>query len=225
MQKVSLILACLACTCNGVRTDHRPHAAPSLFDEADFTEVTPSVISLAEVDESVESKASPFKALAFLLLATGSTAFQPGPVFRVGHPMTFAATAHAPEVSPNMMFGWGGGGKKAEPAGSTGNSREDDFQRRQQKLQDRRDKATSQPKGTVEVTFPQKGNKVVMAKQGEDIAAVARRAGLRVKFDCKNGRCGTCQVRLNGRAAAKVCQGAKIPGGATRKLKITLDNP
>jgi len=41
----------------------------------------------------------------------------------------------------------------------------------------------------------------------------------------QNGRCGTCQVRLNGRSAAKVCQGAKIPGGATRKLKITLDNP
>lgn len=41
----------------------------------------------------------------------------------------------------------------------------------------------------------------------------------------QNGRCGTCQVRLNGRAAAKVCQGAVIPGGATRKLTLTLDNP
>eukprot|EP00965_Chrysotila_dentata_P215232 6188646-Pleurochrysis_carterae.AAC.1 len=41
----------------------------------------------------------------------------------------------------------------------------------------------------------------------------------------QNGRCATCQVRLNGRAAAKICQGATIPGGATRKLKVTLDNP
>ena len=40
----------------------------------------------------------------------------------------------------------------------------------------------------------------------------------------QNGRCATCQVRLNGRSAAKVCQGATIPGGATRKLSITLDN-
>ena len=37
--------------------------------------------------------------------------------------------------------------------------------------------------------------------------------------------CATCQVRLNGRAAAKICQGATVPGGAVRKLKITLDNP
>ena len=75
------------------------------------------------------------------------------------------------------------------------------------------------------MTFPQKGNKVVYAQQGDNIGKVAAKAGLRIKFDCKNGRCGTCQVRLNGRAAAKVCQGATIPGGATRKLKITLDNP
>lgn len=50
-------------------------------------------------------------------------------------------------------------------------------------------------------------------------------AGVRIKFDCKNGRCGTCTVRLNGRAAAKICQGARIPGGATKSLSITLDNP
>ena len=34
-----------------------------------------------------------------------------------------------------------------------------------------------------------------------------------------------CQVRINGRSAAKVCQGAKVPGGATRKITLTLDNP
>lgn len=101
---------------------------------------------------------------------------------------------------------------------------EKDFAQRQAKLADRRALAAKQPKGQVEVTFPQKGNKVVLAKQGEPIGAVVKRAGLRVKFDCKNGRCGTCQVRLNGRAAAKICQGATIPGGATRKLKLTLDN-
>ena len=49
-------------------------------------------------------------------------------------------------------------------------------------------------------------------------------AGVRIKFDCKNGRCGTCQVRINGRSAAKVCQGAKIPGGATKRITLTVDN-
>ena len=81
------------------------------------------------------------------------------------------------------------------------------------------------PKGQVEVTFPQKGGKVVKAMQGDALGAVCKKAGVRIKFDCKNGRCGTCQVRINGRSAAKVCQGAKVPGGATRKITLTLDNP
>lgn len=45
--------------------------------------------------------------------------------------------------------------------------------------------ASTAPKGQVEVTFPQKGNKVVMAQQGEPIGKVVSRAGMRVKFDCK----------------------------------------
>ena len=82
--------------------------------------------------------------------------------------------------------------------------------RRQEKLAARKATASTQPKGTVEVTFPQKGNKKVTAKQGEPLGKVIQRAGMRVKFDCKNGRCATCQVRLNGRASAKVCQGATV---------------
>ena len=136
---------------------------------------------------------------------------------------------------------------------SSPQARDADLERRQGKLAERQAKAKEIPKGSVEVTFPQKGNKVVIAKQGEPLGKVIGRGGLKVKFDCKvscahsrskiapahpltsrpfsrcagsqNGRCGTCQVRLNGRAAAKVCQGATVPGGATRKLKITLDNP
>ena len=69
------------------------------------------------------------------------------------------------------------------------------------------------PKGQVEVTFPQKGNKVVTAMQGDPIGKVCQKAGVRVKFDCKNGRCGTCEVSINGRSKAKVCQGAKVPSG------------
>ena len=45
--------------------------------------------------------------------------------------------------------------------------------------------AASQAKGQVECSFPQKGNKKVMAKQGEPLSKVVSRGGLRVKFDCK----------------------------------------
>jgi len=129
-------------------------------------------------------------------------------------PSVAPSPASTRAVAPTMQFGWGGGG-----------ARDADLARRQDKLDARKKKAAEIPKGSVEVTFPQKGNKMVIAKQGENIGKVAQRAGLRIKYDCKNGRCATCQVRLNGRATEKVCQGAKIPGGATRKLSITLDNP
>eukprot|EP00636_Phaeomonas_parva_P001821 CAMPEP_0118887958 /NCGR_PEP_ID=MMETSP1163-20130328/25477_1 /TAXON_ID=124430 /ORGANISM="Phaeomonas parva, Strain CCMP2877" /LENGTH=114 /DNA_ID=CAMNT_0006826517 /DNA_START=27 /DNA_END=371 /DNA_ORIENTATION=- len=71
----------------------------------------------------------------------------------------------------------------------------------------------------VEVTWENNG-KTVTANQGEPIANVARRAGVKIKYDCKKGRCGSCEVRLNGRASAKVCQGATIPFGPSKKLKI-----
>uniref|UniRef100_A0A7R9YBE8 2Fe-2S ferredoxin-type domain-containing protein n=1 Tax=Pinguiococcus pyrenoidosus TaxID=172671 RepID=A0A7R9YBE8_9STRA len=71
----------------------------------------------------------------------------------------------------------------------------------------------------VEVTFTDNG-KTVLATQGEPIGNVAKRAGVRIQFDCKKGRCGTCEVRLNGRASAKICQGAKIPMGPAKKLSI-----
>ena len=122
-------------------------------------------------------------------------------------------------AAPAMFFG---SKPKNEP--SIKDAREADFQRRQDKLAQRKAGAAA-VKGQVDVTFPQKGNKVVTAKQGEPLGKVISRAGLRVKFDCKNGRCATCQVRLNGRSTAKVCQGATIPGGATKKLSIVLDNP
>lgn len=64
-------------------------------------------------------------------------------------------------------------------------ARDADFERRQERLAGRQAKAKEQPKGTVECTFPQKGNKVVNAKQGEPLGKVISRAGLRVKFDCK----------------------------------------
>lgn len=128
-------------------------------------------------------------------------------------PASFRA---APATTMQFFGGGGGGGQSA---------RDKDFERRQDRLQARKGAAAAAPKGQVTVTFPQKGNKKVVCQQGTPIGTVAQKAGVRIKFDCKNGRCGTCTVRLNGRAAAKICQGAKIPGGATKSLSITLDNP
>mmetsp|Transcript_17415 Transcript_17415/g.22362 ORF Transcript_17415/g.22362 Transcript_17415/m.22362 type:complete len:122 (-) Transcript_17415:206-571(-) len=71
----------------------------------------------------------------------------------------------------------------------------------------------------VTVTWLPSG-KTCEAEQGDEIAKVAAKAGIKLKFDCKTGRCGTCEVRLNNRVTAKVCQGAKIPGGPTKALKI-----
>jgi len=143
-----------------------------------------------------------------------------------GAPLQTRLTRVQPVAAPQPVMQWpfgGGGGGSGGGGAKTTDPRELDFQRRQEKLASR--KAAAPPKGEVQVTFPQKNNKVVKAKQGEPVGAVCKRAGVRVKFDCKNGRCGTCQVRLNGRAALKVCQGGTIPGGATKKLSIVLDNP
>ena len=40
------------------------------------------------------------------------------------------------------------------------------------------------------MTFPQKGNKKVVCQQGDPLGKVCSKAGVRIKFDCKNGRCG-----------------------------------
>lgn len=69
--------------------------------------------------------------------------------------------------------------------GSGMNARDADFARRQERLAGRQAQGAAQEKGAVECTFPQKGNKVVMAKQGEPLGKVIGRAGLKVKFDCK----------------------------------------
>ena len=144
--------------------------------------------------------------LSGILFLVGAQAFT-----LPSHPVARNAVV-ASSAAPVMFFG-----KKPaaqEPTVQNArDAREADFQRRQDRLAQRGAAAASQPKGQVEVTFPQKGNKVVKAMQGDPIGKVCQKAGVRVKFDCKNGRCGTCEVSINGRSKAKVCQGAKVPGG------------
>ena len=50
----------------------------------------------------------------------------------------------------------------------------------------------------VEVMF-EGSPKIIIAEQGELISEVAKRASIYVPFKCKQGRCGSCEVRLNGR--------------------------
>ena len=75
----------------------------------------------------------------------------------------------------------------------------------------------------VEVTFEPAG-KTVIAEQGELIESVAKKAGVNIPFKCKQGRCNSCELRLNGRVSAKACQGATIPGGPTKKLSVVVVN-
>lgn len=50
----------------------------------------------------------------------------------------------------------------------------------------------------VDVSFEPSGKKIV-AEQGDLIEAVAKKAGVVIPFKCKQGRCNSCEVRLNGK--------------------------
>jgi ferredoxin len=75
----------------------------------------------------------------------------------------------------------------------------------------------------VEVSFLPSG-KTIIAEQGDLIETVAKKAGVMIPFKCKQGRCNSCELRLNGKVSAKACQGALIPGGPTKKLSIVVVN-
>jgi hypothetical protein len=75
----------------------------------------------------------------------------------------------------------------------------------------------------VDVTFTPSG-KVIVAEQGDLIEVVAKKAGVVIPFKCKQGRCMSCEVRLNGKVSTRVCQGATIPSGPTKKLTIDVIN-
>ena len=50
----------------------------------------------------------------------------------------------------------------------------------------------------VSVSFEPSG-KSIIAEQNELISDVAKKAGVTIPFGCKQGRCNSCEVRLNGR--------------------------
>ena len=53
--------------------------------------------------------------------------------------------------------------------------------------------------GTIPVVFEQ-GNETLrtMAQVGQPLSAVAAQAGQAIKYKCRKGECGTCEVRVNG---------------------------
>ena len=50
----------------------------------------------------------------------------------------------------------------------------------------------------VDITFEPSGKKII-AEQGELIEQVARKAGVTIPFKCKQGRCNSCEIRMNGK--------------------------
>ena len=60
--------------------------------------------------------------------------------------------------------------------------------------------------GAVEVVFSQGGqNLTTAALPGQPLAAVAMAAGQVVRYQCRKGECGTCEVHANGQAV-RTCQ-------------------
>lgn len=50
------------------------------------------------------------------------------------------------------------------------------------------------------------GGKKVQATPGTSLEQVARGARVNIPFNCKNGKCGTCEVLLDGSRVVKTCQ-------------------
>jgi ferredoxin len=51
--------------------------------------------------------------------------------------------------------------------------------------------------GMVELTFNEK--KTISVAAGSKLSDAAAKAGVRVRYDCKEGKCGICAVRINGK--------------------------
>ena len=57
----------------------------------------------------------------------------------------------------------------------------------------------------VTVSFEPSG-KSIISEQGALIAEVAKKAGVSIPFGCRQGRCNSCEVRLNGRGKKVISQ-------------------
>ena len=62
---------------------------------------------------------------------------------------------------------------------------------------------------------------VVQASRGEPLGAVAERAGIEIKYKCKKGECGTCEVNIGGKWV-KTCQTSVTAPSDGDSLKVNV---
>ena len=72
----------------------------------------------------------------------------------------------------------------------------------------------SKTTGTVAVTFTQgEETRTTMAIPGQGLTEVASQADQFIKYKCKKGECGTCEVKVDGQWVRSCV--TRIPGGVT----------
>eukprot|EP01035_Chromulina_nebulosa_P017827 gene17827-23438_t len=70
----------------------------------------------------------------------------------------------------------------------------------------------------VEIIFP--NNKKVKVASGSTFKDAAKKAGFSPNYGCEEGKCGSCELKVNGKTKVRPCIG-KVPASAT---PIKLDN-
>jgi succinate dehydrogenase/fumarate reductase-like Fe-S protein len=76
---------------------------------------------------------------------------------------------------------------------------------------------------SVEVEFlPSK--KIVKAYLGQGLPLIAKAAGVEIRYKCKKGECGTCQVNFNGKVV-KACQSSLPAVSNEKRFQIGIISP
>lgn len=68
----------------------------------------------------------------------------------------------------------------------------------------------------VEVTFP--NNKKVKVAAGSALKDAAIKAGFAPNYGCEEGKCGSCELKVNGKTKIRPCIG-KVPAAGPVKLE------
>jgi ferredoxin len=65
----------------------------------------------------------------------------------------------------------------------------------------------------VELIFP--GNKKVKAAAGSSMKDAAKKAGYSPNYGCEEGKCGSCELKVNGKTKIRPCIG-KVPAANSK---------
>ena len=76
--------------------------------------------------------------------------------------------------------------------------------------------------GTIPVTFTQNNETLsTMAILGQPLSEVAGQCGQYIKYKCRKGECGTCEVRVNGQwTRTCVTKVPHVPPGQTYEVQV-----